>query len=132
MDTQLETYNLSCSSMVNYNWDGVLHLENFSYMVSCVQFTPSHLQLSVDTLKVPNVIFSYIDKVVPAALTTATIPESITTLPSGVEEPFHFLLPGWNTPSPQIRVRNWKSSSYSSIKTYVVGTQKNYLNGTVL
>ena len=72
----------------------MLHLENFSYMVSCVQFTPSHLQLSVDTLKVPNVIFSYIDKVVPAALTTATIPESITTLPSGVEEPSHFLLPG--------------------------------------
>ena len=33
---------------------------------------------------------------------------------------------------PQIRVRNWKSFSYFSTKTYVVGTQKNRLNETVL
>ena len=33
---------------------------------------------------------------------------------------------------PQIGVRNWKLLSYFSIKTYVVGTQKNRLNETVL
>ena len=33
---------------------------------------------------------------------------------------------------PQIRVRNWKLFSYFSTKTYVVGTQKNRLDETVL
>ena len=32
----------------------------------------------------------------------------------------------------QIRVRNWKLFSYFSTKTYVVGTQNNHLNETVL
>ena len=37
-------------------------------------------------------------------------------------------------PGPQIRVRNWKLFYfyYFSTKTYVVGTQKNRLNETVL
>ena len=33
---------------------------------------------------------------------------------------------------PQIRVRNWIFFSYFSTETYVVGTQKNSLNETVL